>query len=101
MDVGRLAVFALWGLLSTFVWGAVLTDAWGDWRQYKDRRSKRQLLRDGALFVTAAGSTLAVLGVLLGEAGTTPRGLALAAALGTFLAAGIVSLSLRRGTDDE
>lgn len=97
MDVGRFVAFALWGIASTLVWGAVVTDALGDWHRYRDRRSKRQLLRDGALFVTAAGSTFAVLGVLVGEAGTTPRGLALAAALGSFLGAGIVTLSLRRG----
>lgn len=100
MDLGRFVAFALWGIASTVVWGMVLTDAIGEFREYRDRRSKRQLLRDAALFVTAAGSTLAVIGVLFGEAGTTPRGLALAAALGAFLGAGIVTLSLARGTDE-
>lgn len=100
MDLGRFLAFALWGIASTCVWGMVLTDAIGDWRHYRDRRSRRQLLRDASLFVTAAGSTLAVIGVLFGEAGTTPRGLALAAALGAFLGAGIVTLSLSRARDD-
>ena len=100
MDVGRFAAFITWGVAATVVWGMVFSDAYGAWRQYGDKRSKRELLRDGALFVTAAGSTFAVLGVLFGEAGTTPRGLALAAALGSFLGAGIVRLSLRRGPNE-
>lgn len=97
MDPERFAVFLTWGVASTVVWGVVLSDAIGQFRIFNDKRSKRELLRDGALFVTALGSTLAVAGVLFGEQGTTPRTLALAASLGAFLAAGIVRLSLRGG----
>lgn len=96
----RFLLFAAWGFTSTIVWGMVLSDAYGAYKVFGDKRSKRELLRDGALFITAFGSTLAVLGVLFGEQGTTWRGIALAAALGAFLGAGVVRLSLRRGTHE-
>ena len=99
MDTGRFAAFMAWGIASIFVWGWVVTGALLRWAIHRDRRAKRELLRDGALFITAAGSTLATLGVLFGEAGTTPRALALAIALGSFLGAGIVAVGLRRSEE--
>ena len=99
VDWGRFTAFAVWGLSSSVVWALVLRLSWQSWKVHGDRRSKRELLRDAALVVTAFGSTLAVLGVLFGEYGGTPRSIALAAALGSFLGAGIVSLGLRRSED--
>lgn len=92
----RFGAFVVWGVASTIVWGWVVLDAYDAWREHRDRRSKRELLRDGSLFLTAMGSTLAIMGVLFGESGTTPRALALAVALGAFLGAGIVTLGLRK-----
>src|SRR5574339_957238 len=96
MDHTRFLIFVGWGLASALVWGTVAFGAFERWREHRDRRSKRELLRDGALLITSLGSVVAVLGVLFGESGTTPRAIALAAALGTFLGAGLVSLGLRR-----
>ena len=92
----RFGAFVLWGIASTIVWGWVLLDAYDAWKEHRDRRSKRELMRDGSLFLTAIGSTLAIVGVLFGESGTTPRALVLAIALGAFLGAGIVTLGLRQ-----
>ena len=99
VDPLRLTLFLLWGVGSSVVWVAVLRLSWRSWIAHSDRRAKREVLRDAALVVTAIGSTFAVLGVLFGERGGTPRSIALAVALGTFLAAGIISLSLRRSEE--
>jgi hypothetical protein len=99
VDVSRFTAFLAWGVSSSVVWLLVLRLSWRSWRVHRDRRSKRELLRDAALMVTALGSTIAVVAVLFGEYGGTPRSIALAAALGTFLGAGIVSLGLRRSEE--
>lgn len=99
VDPERFAAFVAWGIAATIVWGWVFVGAYNRWQEHRDRRSKRELLRDGALFITAGGSVLAVLGVLFGEQGSTPRAFALAIALGMFLGAGLVSLGLRRSED--
>ena len=99
MDVERFVVFFGWGVSSVLVWGGVLFGAYRSWTRHRDRRSLREVLSVAALFVTAAGSTIAVFGVLFGESGSTPRQFALALALGMFLGAGIVMLGMRRGTE--
>ena len=99
VDPFRFFLFSLWGLTASIVWALVLRLSWKSWKTHRDRRAKRELLRDAALVVTSVGSTLAVMGVLFGEQGGTPRSIALAAALGTFLGAAFISLGLRRAEE--
>jgi hypothetical protein len=95
----RFLSFVAWGVSSTVVWGLVLYHAYQSWTQHRDRRSLREVMSVAALFVTAAGSTVAVLAVLFGDPGGTPRQFALALALGMFLGAGLVMLGMRKGED--
>lgn len=99
VDPVRFALFLLWGVGSSIVWLGVFHKSWVSWVTHRDRRSKREVLRDASLVVTAIGSTFFVLAVLFGEQGGTPRSIALAAALGAFLAAGIVALTLRKSEE--
>jgi hypothetical protein len=92
----RWIVYFAWGVASMTVWGMVVSDAWGRWQERRDRRAKRELLRDAGLFFTASGASLSIASVLLGETGSPARTFALALALGMFLGAGIVSLGERR-----
>ena len=93
----RWITYAIWGIGTTIVWGWVLSDAYGQWKEQRDRRAKRELLATTALFITAFGSSAAILMVLFGEPGSAPRQFVLALALGMFTGAGIVLLTMRKG----
>lgn len=95
MDV-RWVVYVIWGLGTTLVWAAALAGAYGGWRLYRDRRARRELLSTTGLFLTALGSSLAILLALFGEQGSALRQFVLAFALGMFTGAGIVLVSNRR-----
>lgn len=99
VDPVRFVLFVLWGVASSAVWAAGLRLSYRAWKRYGDRRSRRELMRDTALAITAVASTLAVLGVLFGEQGGTPRSVALAVALGAFLGAGIIYWTMRRAEE--
>ena len=93
----RWLIYVLWGIGTTIVWGVVLADAYGQWKVRQDNRAKRELLAIAALFMTAAGSSVAIAMVLLGEPGSAPRQFVLALSLGMFTGAGVVLLSMRKG----
>lgn len=90
-------VYVVWGIATTLIWAVVLSDGYGSWKIHRDRRSKRDVLAFAAEFATALGSTAAILMVVLGEPGGTPRTVVLLAALGMFTGAGIVRLGMRKG----
>ena len=95
----RLAATIVWGAGTALVWGAVFVKAIRQWRAFKDRRSRGDVLSDGALFMVAAAASAAI-GFALFSQEAQPddplRQLARmfsAIALGGFLAAGFVKLT--------
>jgi hypothetical protein len=86
----KFIAYAIWGFGTLVVYGLVLYRAVQASRRSHDRRGRRDVLGALALFLTALGAFLAITLVLFGEAGTTPRGFAVAVALGAFSAAGLV-----------
>ena len=93
----RYILYAVWGVATTLIWAAVLSDAYGQWKEKQDQRAKRELLGFAGLFLTALGATVAILAVAIGEPGQPWRQALLLLALGMFTGAGIVFLSARRG----
>ncbi len=91
----RIVVLMLWGGGTVLVYAKALSDSYGDFREYHDRRARRDLMADVGLFLTALCSALAVAFVLFGQAGTGVRAFATTIALGAFLGAGIVKASTR------
>lgn len=94
-DVRWLA-YLVWGFGTSLVWGGVLLGAYASWRDHRDRRAKRELVSGAGLFLTALGSSAAILMVLFGEPGSALRQFVLAFALGMFTGAGLVLLTTRR-----
>jgi hypothetical protein len=90
-------VYVLWGIMTTLVWAGVLADAYGQWKEQRDRRARRELLSTASLFITALGSTAAILMIFFGEPGSAPRQVVLGVALGMFTGAGLVLLGSRKG----
>jgi hypothetical protein len=93
----RWIVYVVWGIGTSIIWGAVLYGAFHEFRKRRDRRARRELLSFTGLFLTALGSSFAILLVLLGEPGQAMRTFVLAFSLGMFTGAGVVMLGSRRG----
>ena len=96
MDEGRLIVSLVWGPAVVIVWGRVLADGWREWRIYRDSRAKAEFLTDLSLFFVAFCSMASILLFITTPAGTgTPATrLVTTMALGAFLAAGIISVTM-------
>ena len=95
----RLAATVIWGAGTAIVWAAVFLKAIRQWQAFRDRRSRGDVLSDGALFFVAAAASIAI-GFALFTQDALPddplRQLARmfsALALGGFLAAGVVKLT--------
>lgn len=94
----RLVATILWGAGTAIVWLLVFIKAVRQWRAFRDRRARGDVLSDGALFLVAAAAAIAI-GFALFSQDLGPddrlRQLARmfsALALGGFLAAGLVKL---------
>lgn len=92
----RLISYGLWALGSLGAWGVVFVDDWKDYRVYRDRRARRELLSNFGLFLTALASFGSLIILILGQDVPGLRGFAFATAAGGFLAAGIVQATLGR-----
>ena len=99
LDV-RLIVLLIWGGGTVLVWGGVLRRSIQSHRIHHDARSRRELIAMSALFLVALASGVAVALALFGTAGTGIRSFATTVALGAFLGAGIVLLSIRDVGED-
>lgn len=78
-------VALVWGFAILFLAVRILTKAWRRWHRFDSRRSRWELVEAVALFLVSLGSTVAILTVVLGPAGTGIRGLAIGIAWGAFL----------------
>lgn len=102
------AIYGLWALGSAVVWGVAFRDDLRDFylereqeRMHKrrDRRGKtafQELLTDLGLLLVAIASAVSIATLIIGQDIPGVRGFALAIALGGFLGAGIVKVTLRR-----
>ena len=86
---GRLLMLLLWGGGTVGAYGQVFWTRLVIWRHRRDSRARRDLLEAAGLLMTAAGSAASIAVLLMGPAGSGIRGVAVAMALGAFLAVGI------------
>lgn len=92
----RILATVIWGAGTFIVWGAVFLKTVANWRLYKDRRARHDVLGDGALFLVALASAAAIgFGLLIppDTEGRSVVGLVGSIALGAFTMAGVVKLT--------
>lgn len=95
----RLIVYMLylgWAVACVVAWGKVLRDAIGTYHRWRDRRAKRELVVDIGLFTVALACFVSLIVLTFGQEVSGARGFALAVALGSFLAVGIIQATLGR-----
>ena len=91
----RLVFYAVWGL-GVFALGPVdLAYRWLEYVDFRDPRSRRDLLESFALWLVAALSSLAIALVFFGTSGTGLRGFVVTLALGAFLGVEIIKVTDR------
>jgi hypothetical protein len=86
---GRVVVLLLWGGGTLGAYAQVFLNRWRGYRRHHDARSRRDLLEAAGLLLTAFGASAAIALLLFGPIGNGIRGVAVALALGGFLAVGI------------
>jgi hypothetical protein len=92
----RYVVFLLWGFGTLAIYTIVVVDRAIRWWTARDARARREALQGVGLFLTAAGSFLAIFVGLFVEPGNGIRTAALGLALGAFTGTGIVMLESPR-----
>lgn len=96
----RLVVYALWAAGSVTVWGVVFCDDLRAYRSFpRNSRARRELVADFGLLLTSVACAVSIAVLLLGQDVPGLRGFTLAVALGAFLGAGIVKVTLARRGD--
>ena len=97
----RLILGAAWGGGGVWGYGSVLRIRLRANRVHHDARTRRDLNSGLGLFITALGSGLATVFVLIGPEGASVRGFASAVALGSFLGAGLIMRTEAKGEAQE
>lgn len=93
-DETRVIVYAVWAVMSVLAWGKVLIDRVRSYNRWHDARARRELVENVGLFLVAFAACLSLVLLIFGQSVVGIRGIALAVALGSFLAVGIVKATL-------
>lgn len=98
-DDGRLLTYGIylaWAVASVIAWGKVLHDGIEFYRTWHDARARRALVDAIGLFLVAAACFFSLVVLIFGQSVVGLRGFALAVALGSFLAVGIIKATVNQ-----
>lgn len=92
----RLVMYLAWGGGTVIAGGKMVSDAVGQYYHFHDRRSRRELVEAGALFMCAIASLFGLSTLIFYPERGDIRGLVWAIAAGSFLAA-LIYMATDRG----